>query len=137
VLRGAPPGFADVRLSPDSRSALEIVAHIADVLTWATLLADGRQGWKPQARESWEAETQRCFAELAKLDARLASEVPLACEPERLFQGPIADALAHIGQLALLRRPAGAPIRGENYFAAEIVAGTIGTEQAKARFEFD
>jgi hypothetical protein len=49
----------------------------------------------------------------------------------------VADALTHVGQIALLRRMAGAPVRGENYFRAEIVAGRIGTEQTPPRREFD
>jgi hypothetical protein len=32
---------------------------------------------------------------------------------------------------------AGAPIKGESYFAAEIVAGRVGREQAAAKKEFD
>src|SRR2546426_11302508 len=40
------------------------------------------------------------------------------------LQGPIADALTHIGQIAM-RRLAGAPIKGESYFAAEILIGRV------------
>jgi hypothetical protein len=49
----------------------------------------------------------------------------------------IADALTHIGQIAMLRRLAGAPVRGENYFRAEIILGRVGPEQSVARVEFD
>ena len=62
---------------------------------------------------------------------------PLGCPAEKLFQGPIADALTHVGQLTLLRRMAGARIRGENYFAAEIEAGRVGADQSTKRMEFD
>ena len=72
-----------------------------------------------------------------RLDAYLASEEPLAASPERIFQGPIADALTHVGQLAMLRRMAGASMRGENYFVAEIVAGRVGPQQAPPKREFD
>jgi hypothetical protein len=54
-----------------------------------------------------------------------------------LFQGPIADALTHVGQLNMLRRTAGSPVRGESYARAEIVRGRVGAEQAAPRFEFD
>jgi hypothetical protein len=54
-----------------------------------------------------------------------------------LFQGPIADSLTHVGQIALLRRMAGSPVRGENYFQAEITAGRVGAGQAPPRREFD
>ena len=54
-----------------------------------------------------------------------------------MFQGPIADALTHIGQIGMMRRMAGAPVRGENYFKADIAAGRVGAEQSAPRFEFD
>jgi hypothetical protein len=56
---------------------------------------------------------------------------------DKLFQGPIADALTHVGQIAMLRRMAGAPVKGESYFAAEIVAGRVGREQTVPKREFD
>ncbi len=80
---------------------------------------------------------ERFVAALARLDDYLASSAPLACAPERLFQGPVADALTHVGQLAMLRRAAGAPIRGENYYKAEIAAGRVGLDQVAARREFE
>ena len=76
-------------------------------------------------------------AQLAKLDDYLSSGAPLASPPEKLFQGPIADALTHVGQLTLMRRLAGSPVRGENYFRAEIEVGRVGPEQSGKRVEFD
>ena len=67
---------------------------------------------------------------LEAFDRRLASGVPLADSPERLFQGPVADALTHVGQIAMLRRMAGFPIGGENYHVAHIEIGRVGIEQA-------
>lgn len=137
VLRGVPAGFAESRLAPKSRSPLEIVAHLADLFAWAGHMANGRQVWEEPPRGTWDEETRRFFEQVTRFDERLASDEPLQCEPKRLFQGPIADALSHIGQLAMLRRVAGAPIRGENYFQAVIAAGTVGPDQAEARVEFD
>jgi hypothetical protein len=51
---------------------------------------------------------------------------------EALFQGPIADALTHVGQLAMQRRLTGAPTRGENFFVAVVTAGQVGEEQPAA-----
>jgi hypothetical protein len=70
-------------------------------------------------------ELERFHAGLDRLDAMLASDMPLNAPAERLIQGPLADALTHIGQIALMRRMAGASIRGENFFAAEIGASVI------------
>jgi len=136
ALRGAPPSFGGFRASETSRTPAQILAHICDLLDWACVLGHGEKTWNEIAPRSWDADVDRFFAGLARLDAQLADQ-PLQCEPERLFQGPIADALTHVGQLTMLRRIAGAPIRGENYFRAEITAGRVGADQAAPRKEFD
>ena len=74
---------------------------------------------------------------MTALDRRLASDEPLGFSPEKLFQGPIADALTHVGQITLLRRMAGSPVRGENYFKAAIAVGQVGPDQPTPRREFD
>ena len=86
---------------------------------------------------SWDSEIARFFDGLRRLDEALAADAPLGFPVEKLFQGPDADALTHIGQIAMLRRLAGSPVKGENYFKAEIQAGQVGPEQAAARLEFD
>lgn len=137
ALRAAPPDFAAFRPGEGCRTPLEIVAHINDLLDWALSIAEGRQQWKPSTPSAWDAEVQRFFAALSTFDKCLASDASLHAPVERLFQGPVADALTHVGQLALLRRMAGAPIRGENYFVAEITAGNLASHQAAPKREFD
>jgi len=70
----------------------------------------------------------RFFGEVKKLDSYLASDAPLACPVEKLVQGPIGDALTHIGQIVMLRRVAGKPVRVASYFEAEIVPGEVDEE---------
>lgn len=137
ALRGAPAEFADFHGGPGTRTPAEILAHLGDLLDWAVSLAEGRHAWHDSVPRSWDEETGRFFAALAAFDARLASGAPLGFPVENLFQGPIADAFTHIGQIAMLRRMAGWPVRGENYFQAEIVAGRVGAEQAAPEIEFD
>jgi hypothetical protein len=137
AIRDAPEDFASFSGGPGSRPAGEILAHVGDLLDWALELADGRHVWKQAGPGSWQHEGARFFAGLAALDRRLAAEEPLGFPAERLLQGPVADALNHIGQINLLRRLAGAPVRGENYFKAEIVAGRVGPDQSAPRREFD
>ncbi len=110
---------------------------MGDLFDWAHSLAQGEAVWHDSRPLSWDAELARFFAALKKFDNYLASPEPLRCSSEGLFQGPIADALTHIGQIAMLRRLAGCPIKGENYFKAEIIAGRVGSEQAAPRREFD
>ena len=106
VLRGAPPDFGAMRLGPGTRTPVEILSHIADLFAWGTHLAGGQQVWKKGSPGSWEAEVERCFRELGRFDAALASSSPLGCAAERLFQGPIADALTHFENGAACRSPA-------------------------------
>jgi hypothetical protein len=137
VLRGAPDEFANYRASESSRTPAEIVAHLADLLGWSLSSARGQQAWNNSEPLGWQAGADRFFASLTALDHYLASSEPLDVAPEQLFQAPIADALTHVGQLAMLRRMAGAPIRGENYFVADIAVGRVGAEQSPPRMEFD
>jgi hypothetical protein len=130
AIRDAPEGFAKFRAAPESRSAGQILAHVGDLFDWACALVEGRHHWEDSAARAWPAECDRFYAGLARFDAALANSESTEAGAERLLQGPIADALTHIGQIALLRRLAGSPVRGENYFAAEIAAGRVGPVQA-------
>lgn len=137
ALRDAPESFPGFRWSPSSRTPLEILSHLGDLLEWACALGEGHQRWPEPSSRAWLDEVARFFDWLARFDGLLASDRELAVTPEKLFQGPVADALTHVGQLTFLRRAAGSPIRGENYFMADIAAGSVGPEQAEPRREFD
>ncbi len=137
ALRDVPPGFADFSAGGGTRTAGRILAHLGDLLGWGLALAEGRSYWRDSEALPWEQGVNRFFEELARFDAFVASEEPLAVPAAKLFQGPVADALTHVGQIALLRRMAGAPVRGENYFLADILVGTVGPLQASPRKEFD
>lgn len=136
-MRDAPPHFADFHASERTRTPAQLQAHIADLLDWALALAQGKHEWHDSKPLAWDAGVERFHASLEALDAYLASSQPLHFPAEKLFQGPIADALTHIGQLTMLRRLAGAPIRGENYSKADIAAGRVGPEQPAPVREFD
>jgi hypothetical protein len=137
AIRGAPPDFAEFHDAPTSRTPAQILAHMGDLFDWALSIANGKEEWHNASPLPWEQESARFFAALEAFDRRLASSEPLAAPEEKLFQGPIADALTHTGQLAMLRRLSGNPMRGENYFKAEIAAGRVGAEQGPPRREFD
>jgi hypothetical protein len=133
----APENFATFRVNETTRTPGEILAHIGDLLDWALCVAKGEYVYKESSPRPWEEEVARFFAALKEFDSYLASDAPLGYPAEKIFQGPIADALTHVGQIALLRRMAVAPVRGESYFRAEIVIGRVGKEQSTKRFEFD
>ena len=137
AVRNAPANFADYRCSETSRTPGQILAHIGDLLDWGLSIARGKQTWRDSGVQNWNQDVERFFSGLEAFDDFLASDSPLDPTPEKLFQGPIADALTHVGQIAMLRRMAGAPMKGESYFAAEIVAGRVGREQTAPNREFD
>lgn len=136
AVRGAPESFADFKVGDQSRTPGQILAHIGDLYDWALSCARGKQEWHDSQPLPWTQEVQRFFKTLQAFDDYLASDGPLGFPAEKLFQGGIADSLTHIGQIAMLRRLAGCPIRGENYFVAEIVAGRVGEKQAAPKREF-
>ena len=136
TLRGAPADFAEFRVAEGSRTPAQILAHIGDLLDWGLSIAQGNQKWNDSSPLPWDEDVQRFHAALEAFDDYLGSDEPLKATPEALFQGPIADALTHVGQLAMLRRIAGCAIKGENYYKAEIVAGRVGREQAAPKREF-
>ncbi len=137
TLRDAPDGFADFRANEGTRTPGAILAHICDLYDWALSLCEGRETWRNSTIDDWRSGTERFHRALADLDAYIAGDRPLAAAPERLFQGPVADSLAHIGQIAMLRRMAGSPVKGEDYSLAKIAAGNVGEEQPPAVFEFN
>jgi hypothetical protein len=136
-MRGAPSTFADFHAGGAIRTPGTILAHVGDLFDWALSIAKGEQAWRDSPPLPWAEEVVRFHDALQRFDGYLASDAPLACEPEQLFQGPIADALTHVGQITLLRRLSGAPIRSENYYKAEIAAGRVDAEQIPPRREFD
>jgi hypothetical protein len=138
ALRDAPPAFADHAIGPTTRTPRAILAHMGDLFDWALTMAQGQTVWHDATPQAWAAEVTRFFNAVTAFDAYLAGPAPIErAVLEKLLQGPVADALSHTGQLALMRRLVDAPVRGESYARAEIVAGRTGIEQAAPRWEFD
>ena len=137
AVRGAPPEFAQFRIREGTRTPVAILAHVGDLMDWALELTHGRHTWKESKPLPWEEEVGRFHASVRRLDDALAGPERLGCPPQKLFQGPIADALTHVGQIAMLRRLAGAPMKGENYYKADIASGRVGPDQPAPRVEFE
>jgi hypothetical protein len=137
TIRDVPDTFATFRMDTKSRAPVEILAHMGDLFDWALSMLKGAEVWHDSHPQDWNREGARFCDSLEKFDTYLSSNSPIACPLDKLFQGPIADAFTHVGQLAMLRRLSGAPIKGENYFKADIIIGKVGLEQSKPRKEFD
>jgi hypothetical protein len=136
AVRNAPEGFAVFHVDEGVRAPGQILAHIGDLMDWGLSIAMGTRTWHDSKPLAWEKEVERFFAAVKKFDDYLASNEPVNSTPEKLLQGPIADALTHVGQIAILRRMGGEPIKGESYYEAEITLGRVGAEQAKPKREF-
>ncbi|HJZ76001.1 MAG TPA: hypothetical protein VKE51_29905 [Vicinamibacterales bacterium] len=136
AVRGAPASFASYSPDGSDRTPAKILAHVGDLYDWALSQARGAEAWNDSTPLEWDAEVARFFAALHRFDDFLASDAPLAAPPEKIFQGAIADSLTHVGQLAMLRRLAGARMKSENYARADIVTGRVGPEQTAPRREF-
>lgn len=130
ALEGAPEHFAG--FAGAGRMPVQILAHMGDLFDWALTAAVGEERWQTAQPRAWAEEQQRFFAALTSFDAFLVSDAPLHAPAERLLQGPVADALTHVGQLAMLRRLSGSPTSGENFYVAAIRAGQTGAAQPAA-----
>ena len=127
AVQGAPEEFGV--FAGAGRTPGQILAHMGDLIEWALSIAEGKERWHESEPLPWAEEQKRFFAALGAFDAYLAGVEPLHVSTRKLFQGPVADALSHAGQIAMLRRLAGFKIAGENYFEAEISAGQVGAMQ--------
>jgi len=127
ALDGAPESFAT--FDGAGRQPVEILTHMGDLFDWALSMAEGQSRWAPQPPRGWTEEKLRFFAALTKFDAYLASDLTMHAPLERLLQGPVCDSLTHIGQLAMLRRLAGCPTGGENFYLAAVAVGQVNAEQ--------
>jgi hypothetical protein len=136
AIRSAPEGFDAFPVDAGVRAPVRILTHIGDLMDWALTIAIGKRQWHDSTPLSWEKEVDRFFAALKKFDDYLASTEPIQTSPGKLLQGPIADALTHVGQIAMLRRMAGGPLKGESYYEAEICSGRVGPEQTPPKREF-
>lgn len=136
VLRDAPADFATQSFGATTRHPVKIVSHMGDLMAWGVSMAHGGQEWKPAGVSEWQAEVDRFFRGLAALDEAIAAD-DFSGSIDKIIQGPIADALTHVGQLALLRGMAGQPVRPESYARAVITAGRVGLDQEAPKAEFD
>jgi hypothetical protein len=137
AVRDTDESFASFKASETTRTPAQILAHVGDLFDWALSIAKGSETWNNSEPLEWNREIVRFHATLKSFDDYLASDAELSGSCERLFQGPVADALTHVGQLTMLRRISGAPMKGENYSRAKIEAGRVGADQEKPKREFD
>lgn len=129
ALRGAPADFGDFRAAGNVRTPHELLWHMTGLMGYARTFLRGGD-YAPPAVASLAAEVARFHEQLALLAADLADPALTSrLTDEQFLQGPLADAMTHAGQLALLRRLAGAPVPSENFIHAAVDPGNLGPEQ--------
>ncbi|MEA2165574.1 MAG: hypothetical protein QOK37_3701 [Thermoanaerobaculia bacterium] len=129
AVRGAPEDFGDFGAGRETRTPRELVRHMSSVLGYATTFFIGGI-YRPEPLPTLDGELTR-FHHVLGLLASLVDkgDDPVDLTPRQLLQGPLSDAMTHAGQLAMLRRLAGAPVPSENFIFAEISADNLGIEQ--------
>lgn len=135
ALRDAPPHYPDFTAGHQIRTPVEILRHMTSVLGYArTFFTGGTYPFRPDPLPTFADEQRRFHDMLAALDTLLA-EGAIANEltDDQLLQGPLADVMTHVGQLALLRRLAGSPVAPENFIHADVRPGVVGVEQSLPR----
>jgi len=123
AIADAPENFAEFRVHNETRTPGELLAHIGDLLEGSLYLCQGELVYLTSSPLPWAEEVDRFSSAIKQLDSYLSSKSEIACPVEKLIQGPIGDALTHVGQIVMLRRIAGKPVQSGGYFEAEIVPG--------------
>ena len=131
AVEGCAPDFADFVPEGASRSPRDLLAHCVYVLRLArSSFEPGLEVTAPPA-VSWDEMAALLHDELAMLDHHLERARPAQTWTlEQLVQGPFADVLTHIGQLAMLRRMSGDPVQPQSFLRAKVRVGRVGPDQA-------
>lgn len=126
VMQGAPEDFARFDAGNGVRSPGRILEHVNDVLGF-TLNQFRPDSYSGEHTSGMDAERALFHDLLRRIGEMLQQEEEQLSEEtlERILQGPLADAMTHVGQLAMLRRLAGSPVPPENYFRAGIAADVM------------
>ena len=128
AIKDSPRNYPETYIGKGVRTPWKILSHISGVLTYAhSFLEHYDSTWLNL--EPWEVEVQRFYEILAKLDESLQTKELREVSEEQLLQGPLSDAMAHVGQLLMLRRMADAPVPSENFIYADIRIGVVGPDQ--------
>jgi hypothetical protein len=129
ALRGAPNDFGEFGAGGGVRTPMELVRHMTSVLGYARTFFIGGS-YRPEPLPTFRDEIERFHAMLGDLRDLIDAQTPLVdITEEQMLQGPFSDAMTHAGQLAMLRRLYGEPVRSENFIFANVSADNVSAEQ--------
>ena len=130
ALRDAPSDFAHFRAAPTARTPFELLWHMTGLMGYARTMFHGGR-FEPPRLPGFAEEVERFHQTLEALREDFANPALTAQISDPQFvQGPLADAMTHVGQLAFVRRLHGAPIPSENFIFATIDATNVSRQQA-------
>lgn len=132
ALRGAPANYPCLAIGHGARTPVEVLRHMTSLMGYTqTFFRGGSYPMVPEALATFEQEVARFHDMLGGVGDLLKSDEPLRdISTEQLLQGPLADTMTHVGQLALMRRLSNSAVRGENFVFAEVRADRLGVNQA-------
>ena len=128
AVRDAPPNYPELAVGMGVRTPKHILHHVTGVLCYAHSFYERYETTRFD-HKPWGAEVEHFYETLRRLDASMAESKPREVTEMQLLQGPLSDAMAHVGQLLMLRRLAGSPVPSENFVFADIRVGAVGPEQ--------
>lgn len=133
ALRDAPQHYPHFAAGHQARTPVEVLRHMTSLMGYVrTLFLGGTFPVKPEPLPTLADEITRFHNMLADVGRLVTAGTPLrGISNQQLLQGPFADVMTHVGQLALLRRLADAPVAPENFIYAEIRSDRLGPDQAK------
>lgn len=133
-LRSCPVNFAEFTAGSGIRTPHELVRHMNGVLHYALMvLRSNDLDYRGNlATLTWPEEISRFHDTLHHIDEELTGDKTVDEELLKpVLQGPLADAMTHVGQLGLLRRMSGSPVQAEHFLKANIETGRVGMEQSE------
>lgn len=133
ALRDAPPHYPGFSSGNQMRTPEEILRHMTSVLGYARSFAiGGDYPVKPTPLPTWDLEVARFHEMLESVSGLIEGDGSLGTlTAEQLLQGPLADVMTHVGQLAMLRRLAGDPVPPENFIYADVKKERLGPDQPR------
>ena len=133
ALRSAPADFGEFRAGINVRTPRELVWHMTSVIGYARTMLHGG-AFAPPPMPGFAEEIDRFHATVEALRDDFSNPaLDAQITDEQFLQGPLADAMTHAGQLAILRRLAGNPVPSENFIFAEIRAENVSAVQPEPK----
>jgi hypothetical protein len=130
ALRGAPQHYPTFSAGNRVRTPLELIRHMTALLGYVrTFFQGGSYPMKPDPLPTFQQEVGRFHEMVEAVGKLLASDAKCSISTEQLLQGPFADTMTHVGQLAMLRRLADSPVAPENFIDADIRGDRLHADQ--------